>query len=265
MITKEYKLIDGIKVFIDDVPTGHPDYNANSLDKLYTHEEKHFWFITRKEFILKNLRKYIKYDDKIIEIGSGTGNISYYLMKNGYTNISNGDIHRKGLKYSQKYGIKECYQFDILETPFENEFDAVLAFDVIEHIENDTKVLQNIYKMLKPKGKVVITVPAHMWLWSKIDEISKHKRRYSKKQLKQKLVNSGFRILTINYFFISITPLLLFRKMIYKKNVKEIEMNISNFINYSLLIMCRMENIIHKFLPNLFGGSIIAVGEKIEF
>ena len=84
--------------------------------------------------------------EKIIEIGTGTGNVSRYLQNNGYKNISVGEMHLSGLKYAKDYGIKECYQFNLLDTPFEDEFDAVCMFDVLEHIKKDDLALQNVNK-----------------------------------------------------------------------------------------------------------------------
>ena len=183
MIIKDYKEIDGIKIFHENVSENHNDYNSRGLDNLYTQEEKHFWFLARKNFILQNFKKYIHINSRIIEIGAGTGNVSRYLHNNGYKNISVGEMHLNGLKYAKSYGIKDCYKFDLLDTPFENEFDTVCMFDVLEHISNDNQALQNVNKMLKKEGEIVLTIPSHMWLWNRDDAIAGHKIRYTKKIL----------------------------------------------------------------------------------
>lgn len=151
MIIREYKEVDGIKIF-EKVKENHSDYNAQGLENLYVQEEKHFWFIARKEFILQKFKKYIKQNEKIIEIGAGTGNVARFLLQNGYKNISVGEMHLNGLKYAISYKIQDCYQFDLLKTPFENEFDTVCMFDVLEHIEDDDLALQNINKSLNGGG-----------------------------------------------------------------------------------------------------------------
>jgi hypothetical protein len=110
MITKEFKIVDRIKVFNENIYDAHADYNSQGLDNLYKQEEKHFWFIARKEFILYHIQKYINTDEEIIEIGAGTGNVSRYLKNSGYENISIGEMHLNGLKYAQSYGMQECYQ-----------------------------------------------------------------------------------------------------------------------------------------------------------
>ena len=172
MIVESYNSIDGIKVFHDDIDANHSDYNSNRLNNLYTQEEKHFWFISRKELILQEVEKVIPKNSKIIEIGAGTGNVSRYLEGNGYRDISVGEMHYAGLRYAQEYGINNCFQFDLLRSPFENEFDTVGMFDVLEHIDDDCFALKNVSRMLRNNGVVVLTVPAHMWLWTRSDAVA---------------------------------------------------------------------------------------------
>jgi 2-polyprenyl-3-methyl-5-hydroxy-6-metoxy-1,4-benzoquinol methylase len=269
MIIKEYKSIDEIKVFHQNISEEHADYNAQGLNNLYKQEEKHFWFIARKEFILQNFKKYIKNSSNIIEIGAGTGNVSRYLQKNGYENISVGEMHLNGLKYAQSYGIKKCYQFNLLDSPFENEFDIVCMFDVLEHISDDGLALKNVHKMLNTNGKIILTVPSHMWLWNRDDTIAGHKIRYTKKELVKRLQENGFEVLSARYFFITIIPLLILRKVFNKddgSNVKDEEHNndisMNPLLSKILLLISRVENKLNRFLPNWFGGSLLIVATK---
>lgn len=268
MIIEDYKEVDGIKIFYE-ADENHEDYNSKGLDNLYHAENRHFWFIVRKEFILQNIKKYIKKNEKIIEIGAGTGNVARFLMENGYSNISVGEMHLNGLKYAKQYGINECYQMDLMNIPFENEFDAVCMFDVLEHIEDDDVALQNIRKSLNGGGKIVLTVPAHMWLWNRDDAIAGHKRRYTKKELVEKLKNNGFEILEARYFFMSIIPLLFLRTIVNRDNANEIrqeeysnDISMNNILSSILLFVSRIENKINKLLPNLFGGSLFVIARK---
>ena len=269
MIIKEYKEIDGIKIFHENVDENHDDYNSKGLDNLYVQEEKHFWFLARKNFILQNFKKYIDRNSKIIEIGAGTGNVSRNLQQNGYENISVGEMHLNGLKYAKSYGMKDCYQFDLLDTPFENEFDVVCMFDVLEHIPNDNEAIKNVNKMLNGGGKIVLTVPSHMWLWNRDDAIAGHKIRYTKKELIEKLENSGFEIITARYFFMAITPLLFLRRVLNKDDGSKVreeeysnDISINPTLSKILLFISNIENKINRFLPNLFGGSLFIIARK---
>jgi len=207
--------------------------------------------------------------EKIIEIGAGTGNVSRYLQNNGYNDISVGEMHLAGLKYAKGYGVKECYQFNLLDAPFQEEFDAVFMFDVLEHIEDDSFALYNVNRMLKSGGKIVLTVPSHMWLWNRDDVIAGHKRRYDKRWLIRKLKVNGFEILNAKYFFISITPLLVLRSILKSDDGSEVrsaEFNNSISMNYFLsavlLFVSRIENKFNHILPNIFGGSLFVVAKK---
>jgi len=269
MITQSYTEDKGIKIFSPSKEEDYQDYDEKRLNNLYAQEEKHFWFITRKEYILQKIEKYIQKESNIIEIGAGTGNVARYLKKNGYKNISVGEMHLNGLKYAQSYGIKECYQLNLLDTPFENEFDAMCLFDVLEHIDDDDLVIKNINKSLKKNGKLILTVPAHEWLWSRDDIVAGHKRRYNKTDLIQKLQKFGFEVVVSKYFFISITPLFLLRKILHKDTHQPVRDNEHNsglyihpIINFILLHISRLENKIHYLLPSFFGGSLFVIARK---
>ncbi|MBV1931829.1 MAG: class I SAM-dependent methyltransferase, partial [Porticoccaceae bacterium] len=214
MVLKEYKDIDGIKVFHDDIATNHADYKAEGLDNLHKVEEQHFWFLARKDFITTQMKKVVSMSSKIIEIGAGTGNVSRCLKRAGFSNMAVGEMHLNGLRYAQSYGIDECYQFDLLRAPFKDEFDTICIFDVLEHIDEDKDALVSIHSMLKNNGHIVLTVPSHQWLWNRDDVLAGHKKRYTRADLVKLLKESGFEIIIARYFFISIVPLLLLRKLL---------------------------------------------------
>ena len=104
MITAPYKSIDGIIVFHDDIIDDHANYHADGIDKIHNVEDKHFWFISRRNLILEVFEKFIPKDYSLMEVGAVTGSISAYLKQNGYT-----DIAPTGC------GIKEIQQVDINE------------------------------------------------------------------------------------------------------------------------------------------------------
>ena len=70
-------------------------------------------------------------------------------------------------------------------------YDLVAVLDVVEHVEDDVAALKAIARVLKPGGKILITVPAHQWMWSAHDVVNHHKRRYSKGTLTEALKKAG--------------------------------------------------------------------------
>jgi 2-polyprenyl-3-methyl-5-hydroxy-6-metoxy-1,4-benzoquinol methylase len=270
MILRKYRIINNVFVFDENPSEKHPDYHADGLDVHQEFENKLFWFIARKEFLLSRFRKYIDEQSKGIDIGAGTGNLTGYLISKGYDNISVGEMHWNGLEYASRYVRKSLYQFDIRKVTFDDEFDFVCLFDLLEHIEEEEEkvVLHNVHRMLhKGNGKIIITVPAHQWLWSLYDNVARHKRRYTKKHLKEKLRKSGFEIIEMKYFFMFITPLLFIRVLRNPDRGRNYdgyraEDSINNpFINKVLLWLCRLENKFIDWLPNIFGGSLYVVAQ----
>ena len=263
-VAKENDII----IFSPSVSDKSDDYNATWLDILFEAEDTHFWFLVRKEKILSVFNRYIDPTGNIIEIGAGTGNVAHFLFQAGY-NISVGEMHVHGLRYAQKYGVRECYQFDLFDPPFDHHFDCICMFDVLEHLDNDLSALQSCFSMLKTGGRIVLTVPAFNCLWSRYDAYG-HKRRYTMKGLTQVVEKADFSILHGSYFFTAILPILILRHFmepddgsaILKDELGYKEIRINPFFNKLFLWLCRLENKIDRWASMVPGGSIILVAEK---
>ena len=265
----EIAIIDGSVMFHPEQDKLHSGMESFLHDDLYKYENKHFWARQRINNIGHVFNKYVSRAKKVIEIGAGTGGITRYLLENGYRDLSVGEVHLSGLEYAKSYGIKNRYQFDLTKTPFMEHFDAVGMFDVLEHIDDDELAVKNIYKMLKPGGKAIVTVPAHKWLWSKQDAVAYHRKRYEVDQLKDMFERNSFKILEARAFFISILPLLYLRTFLDRDNgtLRESDFKdrfkVNSFINFILGAILSIEN---KLLVNAslrWGGSILLVAEKI--
>lgn len=257
-----YNLKHNIFIFTKDIKNSN--YNPKSLKLLYNLEQKHFWFVNRKKIIANLFKRFIPKNKSILEIGAGTGNMSLYLKKMGYKNITVSDIYYEGLIYAQEYGLKNLFQFDIRKSPFINHFDVIGMFDVLEHFENDSTILKKVHMILKKKGKIILTVPAHQWLWSSIDAHSGHKRRYSKKELIHKLEENGFKVLQAKYFFFSILPFLFLRSLINSKRDTRgtTEAQTISLLNPFFNSLLFLENIIMHNIQPPAGGSLIVIGVK---
>lgn len=260
--------IDGIWIFNPEITTDHDDYNADYLPLLFEFEEKHFWFSQRRNIIKYFINKYVQKNSSFIEIGAGTCNISRMLNDEGF-NVSVGDIHKNGLEIAKSFNIKNLYQFDLYKPPFNNHFDVLGLFDVLEHLEEEEEAITNIRKILNNKGLLILTVPAHMWLWNQFDEIARHKRRYSLSDLKKLLSNNCFNVLEAKNFFVSIIPLLLVRKILHNKlnyepdeKILDSNLKINPLVNSILGFVGFLEFKILKYLPCKIGGSIIIIAQK---
>ncbi|MBK8049387.1 MAG: class I SAM-dependent methyltransferase [Anaerolineales bacterium] len=165
-------------------------------------EDRHAWFAGRTRAILKYLDAELGPIPpggrrRILDIGGGAGNMAHHLAH--YGEVIGVDFNPMPLPVAQARGLTVLQgSGDCLPFP-DAHFDLVALLDTVEHIPDELGVFDEIVRVLKPGGKVIVTVPAFMWLWSYNDEINAHQRRYTASELDQKLALSGFRVRRISY------------------------------------------------------------------
>lgn len=257
-IIKSYQEKDGVFIFDSVLDARLSTYDAGHLDVLEKAEPYHFWFQNRRDKICHIFREFVPKRARILEIGGGTGFIAEKMLNLGYS-IEMGEVHCNGLNYAKKKGIKKLYQFDLFNPPFDEEFDVICLFDVFEHLNDELQALTCIKKMLKAGGMLILTVPAHRWLWSHEDVIAGHKRRYIKKHMDSLFHSAEMETVHLKYFFSAILPFLFLRKWV-RKNDFELKLNFC--MNKLCDFLTKSEFYLDPLLPNIAGGSLLAVARK---
>ena len=137
------------------------------------------------------------------------------------------------------------------------QFDSVVYINVLEHIESDSGELSLARKVLAPSGRVLIVVPAHRWLYSKVDRLSGHFRRYSKSSLRSTLRQAHLRPSRLEYFdSVGLLPYLVIYKWLRSTAVAG-----TNAVVYSRVVL-PISNVLHRLTRGrLIGKNLIAVAE----
>lgn len=167
----------------------------------------------------------------MLNVGSGTGGTIPILEK--HCKVTNADMSSEAIQYLKSEGY-DAVLFDGNRLPFDdNSFNIVASLDVLEHTPDDVKALKEWLRVLKPGGKLILTVPAYQWLWSSHDEDNLHFRRYSKKSLRKVIDSQNKATMNkLSYMIVFSLPLVVgFRLLTSKKSSKNTdEKGISNFV-----------------------------------
>jgi ubiquinone/menaquinone biosynthesis C-methylase UbiE len=136
-------------------------------------------------------------------------------------------------------------------------FDAIVYINVLEHIADDLAELSLATSVLKPDGRVLIVVPAHQWLYAKVDRLTGHHRRYSKRGLQSAITRSGLRVETIRYFdTVGLLPYYLIYKLLRSTSTAG-----TNAVIYSRIIM-PISYLLYRFSNGrLVGKNLVAVAK----
>lgn len=255
---------------LDDVDEG---FDLSSFTKLSDIEDGHFWFTTRNEMIAWLVRRYAARAGRALEIGCGTGYVLFALRGAlPSARLSGSELHSLGLVHARRrHGeAVELFQMDARHSGLSDALDLVGAFDVLEHIADDQRVLNEIHRMLRPGGILIATVPQHPWLWSAADEIAHHQRRYKVGELARKARDAGF---TIRYqsSFASVTlPFMAASRLRSRLSKRadeaeglDAETKVPPRVNAALRLFLRAEHMLRRLgLPLPLGGSQVVVATK---
>jgi SAM-dependent methyltransferase len=205
----------------------------------------------------------------LLEVGCGTGFVlSGIAQAFPGARVAGSEIYTAGLAFAaQRLPDVELQQMDARKLPYQEEFDVVAAFDVIEHILEDELVLRNFHQAIKPGGGCLITVPQHPWLWSPVDEEACHQRRYTARELHSKVRAAGFRIVRSTSFVTLLLPLLLASRLAARRSGTSggsESLQLNSIVNGTLEACMRMEHFVIKTGASLpIGGSRLVVLQKV--
>ncbi len=261
------------------VTTIEKSYDPYFFERLFTIEDRHFWFRGRNE-IIRNLtsRLFSNFSKpaSFLEVGCGTGVVIKTLTECfPQMNVFGMDLFLEGLRLASKRTPTPLLQADLHHPPFSCKFDIIGLFDVLEHLSEDEQVLKALGQMLTPEGYIILTVPASKSLWSYFDVASCHVRRYELEDLRKKITDAGLTAEYISHYMMTLYPLVVLKRLLFSQNnvktatqqemnnMAEDELNIVPIVNEILLSCLRIENrwIQHgRHIP--WGTSLIAIARN---
>jgi len=262
--------LNGIEAFAPDLAKIGGGFKSEYFSDLAKVESKNFWFKARNQLIIWALITYKSDSRNFLEVGCGTGFVLSAIAKSlPKIELTGSEIFSTGLTYAAtRVPSARLMQMDARYIPFVEEFDSIGAFDVLEHIKDDAKVLSQLERALKIGGVLLLTVPQHRWLWSASDEYACRVRRYSSAEIEQKVLAAGFEIVRSSSFVTSLLPAMILSRIFQKRALKEFnpmaELKINPFLNIIFYLLMKLEIWgISIGISYPFGGSRLIVARKV--
>jgi SAM-dependent methyltransferase len=232
---------------------------GQAYESLY---RSHWWWRSR-EFILLDVIRSLAGQTPIDILDVGCGNGLFFAELGKFGRVRGIEVDDSLIPSDSPYRAA-IFSKPLGDPLYQGmQFDLVTALDVIEHLEDDRAAVRAMLAMLRPGGKLLITVPAFMLLWDKHDEINRHYRRYRKIDLRSLVPGDG-RLLSLKYLF----HLLFFPKLLVKlANAcfpRPIRQHAASFpgLNTLMKTLLIIEYRLAGRLPIPFGTSLLAVIEK---
>lgn len=185
------------------------------------------------KWMYETIKPYSK--GRILEIGCGIGNISEFFIRDNF-NIVLSDLRDNYIEIVKNKFSNEVFKIDLVGVDFDTKhkdligtFDTVFALNVVEHIKDDHKAIENCKKLLKNQGHLIILVPAYQTLFNNFDVELEHYRRYTQKSLKQLIKANQLNIIkTFSFNVIGILGWFVSGSILKKKTIPEGQMGLFN-------------------------------------
>lgn len=172
-------------------------------------EDRHWWFRERRHLIAKELQRLAP--GRALDIGAAGGGNTRVLRDRGWDAAAVEYAH-EGAVTAKDRGVN-ALQGDVLALPVAGDtVDLVVAFDVLEHIEDDVRATAEIARVLRPGGTFLVAVPCDMALWSAHDVASGHFRRYSRETLRDLVSGAGLEIESLWSWNVLLRPVVKLRR-----------------------------------------------------
>lgn len=176
-------------------------------------EDRHWWFVGRRAIIaalLPEALRGVPRPCRLLDVGCGTGGMLPILAPHGA--VTGVDSEPLALGYCRDRGFLDVHLQEGY-APAE-PFDVLTLFDVLEHVPDEAGFLTTLNSWLRPGGRLVVTVPAFGWLWSRHDDLNHHQRRYTRARLISALEGAGFSVTRASYFNFILFPLVVIARLL---------------------------------------------------
>jgi ubiquinone/menaquinone biosynthesis C-methylase UbiE len=234
---------------------------------MYPLVDWYWWVVARRTAAVQFLKDHAPEERplRILDAGCGTGGLLDVLAQWPDAEVTGVDFAPEALSFCRQRGHHRLVGSDLTVLPFRSEsFDVVTALDVLEHVPNDARALDEIFRVLRPGGILVASVPAYQFLWGPHDEALHHCRRYTAPQFAEVVHRSGLRVEKETYLLSALFPVAAVMRLATKRRSHGSAglPQVGPVLNRALLGIQNAELAVARKASLPFGLTVLAVARK---
>jgi SAM-dependent methyltransferase len=226
-------------------------------------QPEYWWYRARAELLKAAVGRFVGEPRLVLDVGSADGPSIGWLRGRGQQ--VSLDIDPRGLDTGGVCG-------SALALPFaDDSFDVVAAFDVIEHCDPESAVLSELARVLTPQGRLLLSVPAYTWAWTRFDDINGHYRRYTRRRAIDAVGAAGLTVDRATYAFTSVFPIFAADRL--RNRVRERATDrtgpdvatlpqVSPTVERTLMALSRLDQRLLRRFELPFGSSVVVAATK---
>lgn len=226
-------------------------------DRYATVDQEHWWFAGREAILLAALARFVPAGSRVLDVGCGPGSLTLALARR--YRVEGVDPSEEAVAIARSRGASA--RVVAIGAPLPRGFDASVAFDVLEHSEDDAGLATELARAVRPGGRVAAAVPAYPRFWGPMDELAGHRRRYRLHELERLFAAAGLRRIHATYFNTLLFPLVAVGRLAgFPKAGRELDRPPAP-LNRALELVFRAEAPLVPRVRLPFGSSILYIGE----
>lgn len=236
-------------------------FDAAQAEVLRTHGE-HWWFRSKAFWTSRALQGELDRNGILADVGAGIGAVTRQLVWSGPKVVvePSPELVASSEDLRLVRASAERLPFD------DGSVEVLCLLDVIEHLSDPLLALREAARALSTHGRLIVTVPAHTWLWSDADIELGHKRRYTVPLVRSQLVAAGFKPVRAHHIFSwLVPPTFAVRRMGNRPGTEQLGLGFGGrAVAVFAAVLTRLECSCANLLPAPFGTSILAVAESTQ-
>jgi len=219
-------------------------------------EDRHWWFREKRHLLADELKR-LGPPGRALDIGAAGGGNTRVLRERGWDVVAT-DYDENAVEIARSRGL-DAIHADARDLPLpSSSFDLVVAFEILEHIQEDDQAAAELFRVLRPGGSALISVPSGMDLWSAHDVAVSHVRRYDRAGLRKVIEDAGFVVDELWSWNVLLRPVVALRRRSARGN--ELNEHTPWLVNHALTAIVTAE----RYLPTRSrrGVSLILKAHK---